>query len=166
MGTVKYFYWNNGKPRWVPGPHMRARGAKGVYLRDEAGEFLPYADAVKQAILKNAAYGVGTPRPKPSNNIGYVYFMWAANAIKIGFSVDPTGRAAALQTGSPLDIRLILAVRKHKKYERDLHRRFRELRVSGEWFRPDPVLLAFIENLQHETISAQSSHHETLDCLK
>jgi len=161
MGSVKYFHWNGGKPRWIPGPSLRARGAKSTYLLDETGGYLSYADAIREAILKNDAFGVGAPRAQPANGIGYVYFMWAADAIKIGFSYDPVNRAAALQVGSPLHIRLILAVRRHKKYERDLHRKFKDLRVTGEWFRPDPTLLKFIEDLQRTEMASKSSRRET-----
>ena len=34
---------------------------------------------------------------------------------------------------------------KPEKLEAELHQRFNALRIRGEWFRPEPELLSFIE---------------------
>lgn len=53
MGRIKidvpYFVWRDGRPRWVPGPKLRARGWKGRDLKDEAGQFLPLQAALAAA---------------------------------------------------------------------------------------------------------------------
>lgn len=69
--------------------------------------------------------------------------------IKIGRASDVRARLAKLQCSSPK--RLILmgsAAGGHR--EREFHVRFKELKVSGEWFRPDASLLAAIEECLRE----------------
>lgn len=77
-----------------------------------------------------------------------IYFAQAGDAgnIKIGFteSDDVTTRLATLQTGCPAPIRLLKAIPGTLEDEKNLHRRFGSVRVSGEWFKPIPELLAAI----------------------
>lgn len=46
---VPYFVWRDGRPRWEPGPHLRARGFKGVDLKDASGKFLELGAAIERA---------------------------------------------------------------------------------------------------------------------
>lgn len=64
-----------------------------------------------------------------------VYFIECvgAQAVKIGWSVDPFERLAHLQTGSPFELKMLLTRSGGDEEERQLHRRFAHLR--GEWFR-------------------------------
>jgi hypothetical protein len=77
-----------------------------------------------------------------------VYFIQHGEGgdIKIGHtSRDPYGRMAALQTGTPLVLTLLATVPGGSKEEGELHEKFTALKVRGEWFRPEPPLLGFIE---------------------
>jgi len=38
--SIPYFVWRDGRPRWVPGPRVRALGFKGQDLKDAAGAWL------------------------------------------------------------------------------------------------------------------------------
>jgi Meiotically up-regulated gene 113 len=77
--------------------------------------------------------------------LGEIYFITdAAGFIKIGFSTDISQRQAALQISSPGELRLIGRMSASKRMEAELQRRFRALRVGGEWYRPEKVLLDFI----------------------
>lgn len=83
-------------------------------------------------------------------SISRVYFIQSGESgpIKIGTTMEhPLKRLRTLQCGSPVILRLIGVIdrpkREHK--ERALHRRFKALRCSGEWFRSDPELTDFIE---------------------
>ena len=78
-----------------------------------------------------------------------VYFIESySGEIKIGRAVDPSVRLLDLQTGSPVGLRLIGSTPETKDMnERSLHRRFASFRLHGEWFRREPDLLAFIEEV-------------------
>jgi len=58
MATIKldvpYLAWRDGRPRWVPGPKLRAGGFKGRDLKDEFGQWLPFEAAVAAARALNA----------------------------------------------------------------------------------------------------------------
>jgi hypothetical protein len=78
-----------------------------------------------------------------------VYFVQAETLglIKIGVANQASRRFVSLQADSPDPLRLlgIMTCENHGALEFTLHLRFAHLRVRGEWFRPDPELLAFIE---------------------
>jgi len=74
-----------------------------------------------------------------------IYFIQRGEdgPIKIGqTSKDPQTRVAALQIGSAEPLRLLGFFRSK---ESKIHEMFREHRMSGEWFRPHPEILTFIE---------------------
>ena len=75
-----------------------------------------------------------------------VYFIEAANGlIKIGRSTDPLRRLRGLQTGSPVQLRMVLVLTGlGVADEMALHDRFAEYRSHGEWFHPGPDLIEFV----------------------
>ncbi|MGA2257192.1 MAG: GIY-YIG nuclease family protein [Thermoguttaceae bacterium] len=76
------------------------------------------------------------------------YFIEAigTSRIKIGKTNDVPRRLATLQTGSPFR----LAIRATTSIpERELHRRFRRDRVSGEWFTFTDEIAALIEEINN-----------------
>jgi hypothetical protein len=75
----------------------------------------------------------------------FVYFVWDGSAIKIGISNDPKRRVAYMQVGHPSRLQLLKMTRGTKDTEDELKHQFRHLNISGEWFRPAPELLDFIE---------------------
>lgn len=106
-----------------------------------------------------------------------VYFIQSGapgGHIKIGYtSGSALVRMAALQTGNPTPLRLLLAVPDDIASERDLHVRFAELREKGEWFRPDRFLLGFIDGLRARSPSYEDqvaldeeNEIETLGCTE
>lgn len=76
--------------------------------------------------------------------VGNVYFITCAAPlfpIKIGFAVDVRVRMRALQGAMPWPLQLLLAHEGDMDKERELHQRFAEARMEGEWFaRTDDVL--------------------------
>jgi Meiotically up-regulated gene 113 len=89
------------------------------------------------------------PVPSPTRRLkkpkSHVYFTEnGPDFIKIGFSTDPNSRRSQLQTSTPYELRVVLAIPGTMETEKKLHKRFQHLRVRGEWFRKDPELLEFI----------------------
>jgi hypothetical protein len=76
-----------------------------------------------------------------------VYFVTCreANAVKIGSSLEPHARLPEIQWGCPLPLTLE-AVRPggNSEQEFELHRRFADDRIRGEWFRITPMIEAIM----------------------
>ena len=92
----------------------------------------------------------------------FVYVMECADAecIKIGIAKDVGKRLALLQCGNPLKIRAVYCrkfePRRASQVERAAHRRFKDRRVSGEWFRASAAdAKDFISNQSAEFIAVQ-----------
>ncbi|MEW2463120.1 GIY-YIG nuclease family protein [Microbacterium sp. NPDC047426] len=66
----------------------------------------------------------------------YIYLIGSPviRQVKIGLSDAPTRRATALQTGSPVQLLVILAIPGGPVLERMLHDYFKAYRTHGEWF--------------------------------
>lgn len=83
-----------------------------------------------------------------------VYFIQntRTGSVKIGTSRDAHGRIRGFQTASEDRLDVLLVVEEWgPDDERDLHRRFADLRVGDggrEWFRGDAELLDYIEDLK------------------
>lgn len=77
---------------------------------------------------------------------GVVYFVQMGDdgPVKIGYTQRDKlkARLSVLQTGSPYPLRLRRLVTATRDTERAAHRFFADLRMRGEWFWPDPDLLA------------------------
>lgn len=87
-------------------------------------------------------------RPGASGTAGFVYFVGADNGlVKIGYSVDPISRIAAMQTGSGPALQLIGALPGTYEDERNLQLRFSEYLIRGEWFARRGALAEFIAGM-------------------
>lgn len=60
---VPYLRMRNGRPRWDPGPGLRARGFRAQDLRDDTGNWLSEGAAIDAARKLNAAAANGQPQP-------------------------------------------------------------------------------------------------------
>lgn len=71
-----------------------------------------------------------------------VYFIQQGNdgPIKIGYAADVEKRLATLQVGNPTPLNLLGVHKGTMKTEKELHKRFAEHRLSGEWFVPTPEI--------------------------
>ena len=79
-----------------------------------------------------------------------VYFIQHGKGgdIKIGTTTsNPHVRMARLQTGTPIELKLLVAAPGGPSEEQAMHQRFAALHVRGEWFRAEASLLGFIEGL-------------------
>jgi T5orf172 domain len=64
--------------------------------------------------------------------------------IKIGYAASVRKRLRTIQTGNPRPLTVLASVQGGYRHERFLQRRFKHLRIRGEWFRPDSELLHYI----------------------
>jgi hypothetical protein len=79
---------------------------------------------------------------------GDVYFIACGAWIKIGFATKLAERLKALQMANPERLTVLHTVRGTLQSEYELHRKFSALRGLGEWFRAEPELLAYIEEIK------------------
>ena len=74
--------------------------------------------------------------PVPVNTSGYVYLIKASGKYKIGISTNPDKRIESLQTANPSPISVVHIQYSHeyKRLEAELHEKYGEYRMQGEWF--------------------------------
>ncbi len=80
-----------------------------------------------------------------AGNTSYFIEAVGLDKIKIGRARDVAKRLATLQTGSAVPLKLLATT--DTIPERELHRRFRSQRISGEWFRKCDEILALIDEI-------------------
>lgn len=96
--------------------------------------------------MNSKSYGETVKHDTPA---GYVYFVQAATIelIKIGITQDVDQRLSVMRAQSPDKLRVLGVIedRDPRGLEVALHTGFAHLRSHGEWFRPEPDLLAYIK---------------------
>lgn len=126
----------------------------------EGGETLtdiPYFSAVFKAVSEQYALNRANPlgafiktaveamdRALAAKEGTCVYFAGCGGRVKIGWSSRVGSRLADLQTGNPEPIRLLGVLPGGRLKERQLHEKFADVRLSGEWFTLTPDLIAYI----------------------
>ena len=97
---------------------------------------------------------MNTVKPDSSNllcvRLGgpFVYAIVAESAVKIGIARNPFTRIRELQTGNPLDLRLVAiedAGEDARYLEHYVHHALRAHRMRGEWFRLDDTVRTCVE---------------------
>ena len=82
---------------------------------------------------------------------GWVYFIseqalnGAVIGIKVGYSKEPSGRIANLQTGNSNELTLMFSVRGTKADERRLHSLLASYNIKNEWFTVHPFVSSVLE---------------------
>jgi hypothetical protein len=89
----------------------------------------------------------GNPAECRTSKPGFVYFIRAGEAIKIGYSKDAYSRMADLQVANAETLEFMGSVKGDRQYESDLHDMFCHLQIRGEWFSAEPELIDFIDDL-------------------
>lgn len=80
---------------------------------------------------------------------GYVYFIRSETGpIKIGFARVPERRLRSIQAMSPVSLDIVATEPGVRHRECQLHWRFRESRLHGEWFEPTLELKEYIKSLR------------------
>jgi len=109
-----------------------------------------YTRAADQARLARDAVvrtddELGTP--------GRLYIIRAKETtrFKIGISTDPEARLKSMQTGSAVELELVLAIEVPSvRIERQAHRILEPWRVQGEWFDLGPLADYFMHRMQRD----------------
>ncbi len=78
----------------------------------------------------------------------YIYFIGDGERIKIGRSKNPWARLKTLQTSSGNELHLLAVKRAPVTAEAELHQRFADIRLAGEWFRATSELVTFVSGFQ------------------
>lgn len=81
-----------------------------------------------------------------------VYFVQCEQFVKIGVACSASERIRDLQVANPFELKTLAVLPSlfATTMERDLHRRFKHLRVRGEWFRYEGELERYIEKVRRE----------------
>ena len=96
-----------------------------------------------------------------------VYFVttkWdgVIQAVKIGHSFKPTIRLGNLRSSNPGELSLEAVIEgAGSQEEAELHRRFGQHRIRGEWFRPGADLMEFIESIKPKPVPKQKLRKPT-----
>jgi len=96
----------------------------------------------------------------------WVYFFQSTNskAIKIGKTFDLESRQRRVENSHGYEVKLLKAIRvPDESHERAIHKKFKKIRLKGEWFKCTPELMEYIENLpnhlqiQEQELRSQNS---------
>lgn len=86
-------------------------------------------------VLRTTIQGyIHRERRKPADESGFLYIAKNGEFFKIGFSKNPDVRMRELQTGNPLEVKLIGTVQGSRQLEKAWHVKFSKRRIRGEWF--------------------------------
>jgi hypothetical protein len=92
----------------------------------------------------------GSSASPPVRRAQSLYFIQKGDdgPIKIGVAASVRSRVKNLQVGNSEPLKLLLSVDQTEDInERALHRKFRHLRLEGEWFRPGTDLIELIRSV-------------------
>lgn len=82
----------------------------------------------------------------------WIYFIQAGDGgpIKIGRATNVLDRMSSMQSDNHERLKLIGVTEGRRSRERELHARFRHLRMHGEWFRPEDDLVKYVQEVTAE----------------
>lgn len=103
----------------------------------------------------------------------YIYVIGPAGSsvVKIGKADDVERRLPSLQTGSPHKLEVLKTFRCERAMETALHRRFKPLRLHGEWFDfgdldPATEVARAVPEIESELAAARELRIEVRDALE
>ena len=74
-----------------------------------------------------------------------VYFTQSGEEVKIGYSNDPYRRAMELQSSNGRELTVLLVITGGRIKEKELHIKFRDKHIRGEWFKYKGDIESYIE---------------------
>jgi len=78
---------------------------------------------------------------------GFIYVVGDDYLVKIGWSKTPNIRYSKIKSDSPVDCRLWGVIDGSRQDEAQLHKRFQEQHLRGEWFFNDGSVAEFVKTL-------------------
>lgn len=182
---VLYFCWRAGRPRWIPPKKLRDLGYKGSDIKDDNGLWLPLEAALQRAReinerIRQAGHALAPAthfierrqravrRAEKKAATGYVYFVRCRDHIKIGFSIRPIYRVAAIVGAHPDPFTSLIVVPGTEREERGLHAILAEHRTGGEWFAACRHVLNVMTRCVHaqHVVLAKTTPHAMIGSLK
>jgi hypothetical protein len=105
---------------------------------------------------RESSYFSFRKKPRKMAGVERVYFIkdLVTGNIKIGKAINPAKRLKSLQTGNPNKLVIVTTQVGGEELENELHRRFANSRISGEWFYPTKELEDYISALKQSYIDA------------
>lgn len=78
-----------------------------------------------------------------------IYFLLSpeTNTVKIGFTTNVDKRLSVLQTGSPYQLQLVKVISGSPRKEKQLHQKFAEYNIRGEWFTWCDTIKNYVDEL-------------------
>lgn len=76
-----------------------------------------------------------------------IYFIKHTEYVKIGYTSDILSRLSGLQVSCPIKLSLLGLIDGTIEDEQDLHKKFIQLKTSGEWFKYTSEMEDFIQSL-------------------
>jgi hypothetical protein len=102
------------------------------------------AAAMGTAILDADQQPPAPAKVPKKDRVYFVRMHMEDGPIKIGTSWNTYARFTNLLTASPYELTYLGDIAGNKEREHEFHVRFERLRMLGEWFHPDPELIAHI----------------------
>ena len=94
----------------------------------------------------------------------YVIQGQMGGEVKIGYTAasSVTSRVGAIERKEGRKMRVLRSMEGTKAHEAALHDRFKEHRISGEWFAPHPDLMAAIPSIDLDSLEVGGSDKTTI----
>lgn len=142
-------------PRKSTGPKLWLDKKRGTWTIIDGSKRVRtgYAESKRDlAVISIHEYSNGTYTPDRAGSLSQrpkdakrgVYVAGFGSYVKIGITTNLDSRMAQLQTPEPMMVYALLDG--WAAEERELHERFSEYRLRGEWFRRDGQLAAWINS--------------------
>ncbi|MDP3554860.1 GIY-YIG nuclease family protein [Methylocystis sp.] len=126
---------------------------------EEAAKLNKQAELTRVANSEKEAYREPPQRRPRSVTRGYVYFMFCANHVKIGFSKNPARRMREMGTARAEDVKILIAAQATQHQERLVQEAMRTHHFRGEWFRADDEIFTFaIDCAKSKDVNAALNH--------
>lgn len=81
---------------------------------------------------------------------GFIYIVGYSEFLKIGFTTNVRKRLSAIQSSLPIVLTTYCIFAGSLEQEQNLHIKFAEFKLRGEWFRQSPDLMTYIAELQQK----------------
>lgn len=120
-----------------------------AYVLERLAAAKEEGDVLAQRRRHAASIADSTRKTRREHRQGYVYFFRAANTVKIGFTCNVRERAHSLQTGCPEPGFMCKFLPGTMAREKEMHQRFAEYRIAGEWFELRGRLAKYLERNIH-----------------